>query len=166
VLSTSSTNAVENQAIANEFEEVAYINSASTPPANVEFVGTGNIEDGAVTNDKVDLDPQSIGIQSGIEVYYYIVSGITFVTVHTTTSGSFQVNANSSINLGSLPSNAKPKGQGFFLSSVVLATDQLLTGLVVAVAADGTIQVQNKTASNLTFTRAHASGFFPTSSIV
>lgn len=65
-ISTSSTNAVENQAIGNEFEKVAYVGSTSTTPSSVEFVGTDNIEDGAVTADKIDFTTLEISTTESI----------------------------------------------------------------------------------------------------
>lgn len=54
-LSTSSTNAVENQAIANEFEEVAYVGTTLSTPTDVAYVATANIQDNAVTAAKTNF---------------------------------------------------------------------------------------------------------------
>lgn len=54
-LSSTSTNAVENQAIDAEFDKVAYIGDNLSTPTTVEFVSTINIQDGAVTAAKTDF---------------------------------------------------------------------------------------------------------------
>lgn len=77
-LDTTSTNAIENQAVANEFEDVAYIDGAFTLPSSVALVSNANLQnnsvttskiaDGAVTSDKIDSATLYPLIQSGTEI--------------------------------------------------------------------------------------------------
>lgn len=53
-LSSSSTNAVQNKAIDAEFDKVAYVGNTITTPSSTAFVGTNNIQDGAVTANKIN----------------------------------------------------------------------------------------------------------------
>ena len=52
-LSSSSTNAVENQAIDAEFEKVAYVGTTLSTPTSVAYVAEDNIQDSAVTTNKI-----------------------------------------------------------------------------------------------------------------
>lgn len=131
----------------------------------IEWVATNAF--GKITSSNVGFATYSIGSQPGIEVYYFIVSGIVFLTVHTTSSSSHQMAAGATLDIGELPNAAKPKNQGFFLSGLGLNynSDGLITNLAVAVTGQGIVQVQNRGSSTINFGRVHASGFYPTSSI-
>lgn len=52
-LSTSSTNAVENQAITNELDRASFIGSVVSTPSDLAYVGSSNIVDGAVIASKI-----------------------------------------------------------------------------------------------------------------
>lgn len=63
-LSTSSTNAVENQAIANEFEKVPYVGQTLSTPTDVAYVATANIQNDAVTPEKASFTTYSTSEQA------------------------------------------------------------------------------------------------------
>ena len=86
-LSTSSTNAVENQAIATEFEDVAYIGTNMGTISNTAFVGSANIQTDAVTTVKIaDLNVTTDKIASNAITTAKIADGaVTLAKIESTT---------------------------------------------------------------------------------
>lgn len=152
-LSTSSTNAVENQAIGNEFEKVAYVGSTSTTPSSVEFVGTGNIEDGAVTASKLELetlDTSTITPASG-----YSISGLTIEKVAGIVfmSGSIGIPSITSYDnstvVFTLPQGWRPTSNSNFSSFAYGGGTQPNPLARVRIGSDGTVKISKLLSDDL-----------------
>lgn len=80
-LSDSSTNAVTNAAITEEFEKVAYVGDDLSTPTSTAFVGTDNVIDGAITPQKISSatyqleTEQAVGTWiDGKTIYRYVLN--------------------------------------------------------------------------------------------
>ena len=100
-LSSSSTNAVQNKAIDAEFDKVAYVGNTITTPSSVAFVGTNNIQDGAVTASKASFTTYSTEEQAvGTWIDGRTIYRKTISYTATTTIGNASGQTNIQINHG------------------------------------------------------------------
>lgn len=75
-LSSTSTNAVENQAIDAEFDKVAYQGTTVATPSDIAIISTNNIQDGAVTEAKTDFILARGAVATGVVA---IATGVNIV---------------------------------------------------------------------------------------